>query len=69
MAGGTSKANQRQGRTRKRQYDNYRNENRLAKNKCRKLLAVVKRNPTDKNAKTALIAWGKQLGKDYTNAA
>jgi pyruvate/2-oxoacid:ferredoxin oxidoreductase alpha subunit len=69
MAGGTSKANQRQGRTRKRQYDNYRNENRLAKNKCRKLLAVVKRNPTDTDAKKALIAWGKQLGKDYTNAA
>ena len=68
MAGGTCKANQRQGRTRKRQYDNYKNANRLAKNKCRKLLKVLAKHPTDKDAKKALLKWGKELGKDYSNA-
>lgn len=65
---GVSKQNQRQGRTRKRQYDKYRLENHYGKNKCRKMLRVLRRNPTDTNARQALIREGKLLGKDYSGA-
>lgn len=65
---GASRANQRQSRTHKRQYDAYKNENRYTKNKCRKLLRVLKYNPNDTNAREALIRHGKSIGKDYANA-
>ena len=65
---GVSKANQRQGRARKPQYDNYKNQNRYAKNKCRRMLAVLKRNPNDANARTALVKYGKELGRDYASS-
>jgi hypothetical protein len=66
---GASKANQRQSRTHKRQYDNYKNQNRYARNKCRKMLVVLARNPNDENARAALIKNGKEIGKDYAKAA
>ena len=64
---GASKANQRQGRTRKPQYDKYAKEAHWAKNKVRRLLKYVKSRPNDNVAFDCLVRVGRELGRDYSN--
>lgn len=65
MAGGMSSANARQGRTRKRQYDAYKFENRYTKNKVKKLQRHLRRFPMDAAAADMLVIHGKDIGKDF----
>lgn len=64
---GASKANQRQGRTRKPQYTKYANEQHWAKNKVRRLLKHVQRHPNENVGFDCLVRVGKELHRDYSN--
>jgi hypothetical protein len=62
---GSSKANQRQGRTRKAGYTKYKNEDRYTKNKVVKLLRHMRRFPMDTRTHGVLVKYGKVINKNY----